>query len=94
MAEEIWKLLRKIPKGKVATYKILADKIGAHPRAVGKMLNANPNLVSVPCHRVVCSDGRIGGYRLGIKNKIKLLKKEGIKIRNGKIDMKRHLFEF
>lgn len=83
--QKLWLLLKRIPRGKVTTYKILAQKLGTHPRAVGKMLNSNPSPISVPCHRVVRSDGGIGGYAFGIKRKIALLKKEGVKIEKGKI---------
>lgn len=92
--EKLWLLLKQIPRGKVTTYKILADKLGTHPRAVGRMLNSNPHLVIVPCHRVVRSDGGIGGYRFGIRKKSALLKKEGIKITKGKIYLKRFLSGF
>lgn len=87
-------LLKQIPEGKVTTYKILAEKLGTHPRAIGRILNSNPHSVIVPCHRVVCSDGRIGGYRFGIKKKIALLKKEGVKIEKGKIKLDEFLFGF
>lgn len=77
-----------IPKGKVLTYKILAEKVG-YPKAcrsIGNVLNKNNNLVKIPCHRVVMSDGSVGGYQLGEKRKISILKKEGIKINKaGKI---------
>ena len=58
------------------------------------MLNSNPRPVEVPCHRVVCSDGGIGGYSLGARKKIALLKKEGIEIKKGKVDLDRFLFNF
>ena len=48
----------------------------------------------VPCHRVVKSNGEVGGFASGTKNKIKLLKAEGIKIKNNKIDLKRYLYKF
>lgn len=74
--------VRKIPKGHITTYKILASKAGLPKgvRAVGNALKKNPELIKIPCHRVIRSDGHIGGYKLGLKNKIKLLKKEGIVI--------------
>jgi O-6-methylguanine DNA methyltransferase len=52
-------------------------------RAVGNILNKNRDL-KIPCHRVIRSDGKIGGYNRGIKKKIALLKKEGVKIKNKK----------
>lgn len=85
MKKDIEKLLKKIPKGKVTTYKELAGAVGIHPRAIGRILNSNERLVKIPCHRVVMSNGRVGGYKLGVKKKIELLKREGIEIENGKI---------
>ncbi len=86
-AEKIFERLKKIPAGKVTTYKALATACGnpQATRAVGNILNKNPSLISVPCHRVVRSDGRIGGYVLGTKEKTKLLRKEGVEIYAGKV---------
>jgi O-6-methylguanine DNA methyltransferase len=81
--KKVWLETTKIPKGKVLTYKQLAQKIG-FPKAyrlVGIALNKNPFAPVVPCHRVIKSDGSIGGYSKGIKQKIFLLKKEGVKIK-------------
>ncbi len=91
---KVYNLTRKIPHGNVTTYKIIAEKLGTKAyRAVGNALNKNKNK-SVPCHRVVRSNGEIGGFATGTKNKIKLLKKEGITIKNNKIlDFKKHLFK-
>ena len=79
--------VKKIPKGRVTTYKLLAEKI-KHPkavRAVGNALNKNQELLKIPCHRVVRSDGKISGYKLGVKEKMKILKEEGIEFKNHKI---------
>lgn len=92
--EKLWLLLKQIPKGKVVTYKILAEELGTHPRAVGKMLNSNPHPIIMPCHRVVCADGNIGGYVLGVRKKAALLKEEGIEIKKGKVDLDKYLFKF
>jgi methylated-DNA-[protein]-cysteine S-methyltransferase len=73
---------KKIPHGKVATYGEVARAIG-HPRAaraVGNALNKNPWPIKIPCHRVIKSDGEIGGYVSGKNNKMKLLCKEGVVI--------------
>ena len=79
---KVWKYLVKIPKGKVKTYKQIAISIKSpySSRAVANACAANPHAPSIPCHRVIRSDGKIGGYsgRGGIKAKIKLLKREGI----------------
>ena len=77
-----WKYLMKIPKGKVKTYSQVAKGIG-HPTAVRAVANAigkNPYAPRVPCHRVIRSDGSLGGYsgKGGVKTKKLLLKKEGI----------------
>lgn len=74
---KVLKIVAKIPKGKTMSYKEVARKAGASRayRAVGNILNKNHN-PKIPCHRVICSDGRIGGYRLGEKKKKLLLEKE------------------
>ena len=85
---KVFRLVKRIPKGKVTTYKEIAKKLGTKAyRQVGQALSKNPNAPKVPCHRVVCSDGSLAGYKgkLNSKKKISLLKKEGIKIENGKI---------
>jgi len=78
-SERVYKVVSKIPKGKVMTYKQVAAAAGnpKAARAVGNILNKNPNPVKVPCHRVIRSDGDIGGYAFGKKKKANLLKKEG-----------------
>lgn len=91
--ERLWLLLKQIPRGKVTTYKILAKNLGTHPRAVGRMLNSNPHPVIVPCHRVVRSDGGIGGYKFGIRKKFALLEKEGVGTEGKKIDLDKFLFD-
>lgn len=86
--EKVWVVLRKIPRGKVATYKQIAI-MACSPkafRAVGNACNKNPYSPQVPCHRVVCSSGKLGGYAHGTAKKARLLRSEGIKIKNNKID--------
>lgn len=89
-AEKVYSVVKKIPKGKVVTYKAIAQAIGKPraARAVGKVLNRNPFLPKVPCHRVVRSDGDVGGYARGIQKKIALLRKEGVRIKDGKINLR------
>ena len=81
---KVWKEIKKIPKGKVTTYKKIAIKIGhsKSSRAVANACGKNPYAPLIPCHRVIKSDFTIGGFSGigGIKNKIKLLKKEKINI--------------
>ena len=78
---KVWQALKKIPKGQVVTYKELAKQIG-QPTAVRAVANAcgqNPYPITIPCHRVIRSDGGLGGYsgRGGVKTKKRLLEKEG-----------------
>jgi methylated-DNA-[protein]-cysteine S-methyltransferase len=85
--QTVYDLVSDIPSGKVITYGRLATLLGNSraARGIGKILNQNPRPIIVPCHRVVCSDGHIGGYMYGKDQKISLLLKEGIPIDNDKI---------
>jgi len=92
-AKLVYNATKLIPKGQISTYKSIAkaiNKPNAH-RAVGTALSKNP-FAKVPCHRVICSNYSIGGFfgnnnvkSKNVKNKIKLLKKEGIIIENNNI---------
>jgi len=85
--ERVYAICRKIPRGKTMTYGEIAKILESSPRAVGQALKRNPYAPIVPCHRVIHTDGRIGGYN-GIKDskkKIKLLKQEGVRIIDGAI---------
>ncbi|RJQ22586.1 MGMT family protein [Candidatus Woesearchaeota archaeon] len=90
-AERVYAACRMIPKGKVSTYGDIARYLNSAPRAVGQALKRNPYAPKVPCHRVVASDGRIGGF-MGeasgpeVGRKIRLLKSEGVQVREGRID--------
>jgi O-6-methylguanine DNA methyltransferase len=77
----------RIPKGKVSTYKRIAEKIGRpHAyRAVGNALHKNPLAPIVPCHRVVKSDGTFGGEKKGAEARKRLLEKEGIPLGKGRV---------
>ena len=92
--EKCYSLLRKVPKGKVTTYKELAQALHTRAyRAVGNAMNKNPYAPHVPCHRVVASDGKLGGYAFGLKKKIEMLRKEGVNVKNDKIvDFEKVLF--
>lgn len=83
--EDVYDLLRKIPPGKVSTYGDLAKALGnpSASRVIGSILAKNPNPIKVPCHRVVMSDGKVGGYAYGTARKKDLLEKEGVFITNG-----------
>jgi len=92
----LWDMLKKIPKGKVTTYKILADQLGIHQRTVASMLSKNKYPEKYPCYRVINSDGSLGGYsgKGGIAGKRKLLKKDGIEIKQGRIDLSKNIYKF
>jgi methylated-DNA-[protein]-cysteine S-methyltransferase len=94
--ERCYELLRNVPKGKITTYKALAKSMGTKAyRAVGNAMNKNPYAPEVPCHRVIKSDGEIGGFAHGTKKKIEMLEKEGIPIKNGKVEnMEMFLYKF
>ncbi len=84
--EKVLKVVAQIPQGEVMTYKEVATKAGSPRacRAVGNFMNKNRN-PKVPCHRVVGSNGWIGGFAFGVSKKIKRLKEEGANLENFKI---------
>jgi len=99
--EKVWKLMKKIPRGRVTTYGLLARKLNTKAyRAVGNACRRNPYAPRVPCHRVVRSDGTVGGFGgrtsgKTVQRKIRLLRKEKIEVKNGKIvGFERVLFKF
>ena len=80
--KKVWNEIKKIPKGRTTSYKQIAIAIG-HPKAARAVANAcgkNPNPIITPCHRVIASDGTIGGYSAegGVNRKRALLAKEGV----------------
>ena len=94
--QRCYDLLLQIPKGKVTTYREIAHALGSKAyRAVGQAMNRNPNLVKVPCHRVVKSNGEVGGYAGGLSRKIELLRKEGVDVsEDGQVDLSKYLYVF
>lgn len=93
--QEVYDLVTQIPDGKVTTYgtiaKALGDSIAA--RAVGRILNLNPDPASVPCYRVVRAEGKLGGYKGGKKQKRDLLEADGLEVRTDQIvDFEDYLF--
>lgn len=87
----------EVPKGQITTYGELSKAVGMKngQRAVGKIMNKNPYPVIIPCHRVVMSSGKVGGYAYGDHIKAKMLHDEGIEIKNGKIvDLEKKLYKF
>lgn len=92
-------LLRKIPRGKITTYGELARVTKSSPRAIGQVMrrNARPDLY--PCYKCVSSSGKVHGYDGCLKGgkiekKIKLLKNDGIEIKNNRIELSRYLHKF
>jgi len=85
--QKVYKKLTEVPQGKVTTYGELAKAVGLKngQRVIGQIMKKNPYPAIIPCHRVVKSDGNIGGYAYGDEVKTNMLRKEGIKIQNGKI---------
>jgi len=85
--KKIYKKLLEVPEGKITTYGELAKAVGIKngQRAVGRIMKNNPYPVIIPCHRVVKSDGKVGGYAYGREVKINMLSKEGIKIKEDRI---------
>ena len=95
--ERVYKLVRTIPKGRVATYGVIAKKLSMSPRVIGYALHLNPDGAKTPCHRVVNSDGRVApGYAFGGRDEQKRrLEAEDIEfINEGRLDLKNYLFEF
>ena len=78
--KKVYDFVKTIPKGKTATYKEVAVAIGNPQayRAVGNALNKNLQVGVIPCHRIICSDGQVGGYIHGSQKKLKLLQKERV----------------
>ena len=87
LSTKVYRKLLLVPKGKVTTYGELAKAVGLKngQRAIGMIMKNNPFPVIIPCHRVVKSDGKIGGYAYGEIVKSRMLANEGIKIKDGKI---------
>ncbi len=82
------KLLKKIPKGKVATYKELARVCRTSPRAIGRIMAGNSCPERFACYKVVASTGRLSGYSGpgGVKRKEELLRKDGVRLVKGRVD--------
>ncbi|MGC9122123.1 MAG: MGMT family protein [Thermogladius sp.] len=86
LREAVYMLVSTIPVGKVATYKCIANLLGVSPRLVALVLKENRQPVVVPCHRVVMSSLRVGGYSMGgSRVKERLLSIEGVAVRAGRV---------
>jgi methylated-DNA-[protein]-cysteine S-methyltransferase len=96
----VYELCKRIPKGKVSTYGAIAKALNSSPRAVGQALRCNPYAPVVPCHRVVSSDGRIGGFMGNaegetVRKKIALLAEEGVFVQNNfVVEFEKKVFSF
>lgn len=83
---KVYDIVSKIPKGETRTYKQIADILGIKAyQAIGQALKKNPDLKNIPCHRVIKSNGEVGGYfgktnQTAKNKKLKLLRAEGVKI--------------
>ena len=86
--KKIYRKLLQVPPGKITTYKELASSVGLQngQRVIGQIMKKNPFPVIIPCHRVVRSDGKIGGYAFGMDIKKSMLSKEGVCIKKNKIE--------
>jgi len=86
-SQRVYTLLRQIPAGSISSYAALAQALNSSPRAVGSALRRNPFAPEVPCHRIICADGAIGGFKgeaqdapsgINQKEKLDLLRSEGV----------------
>lgn len=86
----------EVPKGRVTTYAELAKAVGLKngQRVIGRIMNKNPYPVIIPCHRVILSSGKVGGYAWGDNVKTNMLSKEGVKIKDGKILNSKIIYRF
>ncbi|MDD5331668.1 MAG: MGMT family protein [Candidatus Nanoarchaeia archaeon] len=93
--EDVFRLLKQVPYGKVTTYGDLAKKLNSKAfRVIGVIMHRNKDPENIPCFKVVKSNGEVGGYASGVDEKIRRLNKEGIEVVNGKIDLEKYLHKF
>jgi len=91
LARMVYALLATVPPGRVTTYGALARAAGVPKaaRLIGAVMRGNPNAPKIPCHRVVKSDGSIGGYsgsaEENIRKKVRMLESEGVQVKDGKV---------
>jgi len=100
LAEKVYLKLREVPRGKVTTYKWLAEVAESKGyQAIGQILKRNSDAPRTPCHRVVSSNGKIGGFwgemsGKRIEEKIRMLEQEGVEVKKGVIDLEQYGFDF
>lgn len=92
-SERIYEKLKKVPKGKVITYKELAGGSRAY-RAVGRAMKENKDIINIPCFKVVKSSGEVGNYSRGVREKIRKLKDDGVVVVNGRVDLEKYGYSF
>jgi methylated-DNA-[protein]-cysteine S-methyltransferase len=94
--EEVYSLLKKVPRDRVTTYAELAKAAGTSPRAIGVYMRTNSDPEGIPCFRVIRSDGTPGGYSGpgGKDAKIRLLKENGIVTKDGKVNLEIRMHRF
>ena len=94
LSEYTYYLVRQIPKGRVSTYGAVAKALGNknYARVVGTYMHNNPDADTMPCFKIVNSDGSLGGFGLGIPDKKRRLKNDGIEVKNGRIVDFKHVF--
>jgi methylated-DNA-[protein]-cysteine S-methyltransferase len=86
--EKVWAITARIPKGKVTTYGAIAQHLGTRGyRAIGMAMHRNPYAPTVPCHRVVGSNGALTGFAQGLPRKRQLLHEEGVALNNDRVDL-------
>lgn len=87
LCEYTYFLVRQIPRGRVSTYGAVAKALGdkGYARAVGVFMHNNPDANTMPCYKIVRSDGSLGGFGLGLEDKIRRLKNDDIDVCNGRI---------
>lgn len=96
LSDQCYALLRTIPKGKVMTYKQVAEQLGKPKayRAIATIIGKNPDIPNTPCHRVVGTNGHLRGYARGLKAKQSLLRAEGVDVSEDlKVDLKKFLYK-
>jgi methylated-DNA-[protein]-cysteine S-methyltransferase len=98
--KRVYRLVSRVPRGRVTTYRLMAERLRcASARAVGQALRRNPYAPDVPCHRVIASDLTVGGFRgamsgPAIRRKLRLLAREGVVFRDGRLAEPARVFRF
>jgi len=95
--QRIYAVVAQIPRGKVLTYKAVAEKANTNPRVVGFAMHANKNPFKIPCHRIVNHDGSMAkGYAFGgVSIKLQKLREEGVDfINESQVNLQKSLFKF